>query len=166
MALLEACRIRHTDLHSMVVVGNPTMVHLFLGVDPQPIGVAPYQPVFTQSRVTASRQIGFELLQLDIFTLPQISGFIGGDLLSAGLAADIEHAPYGTLLIDIGTNGELILRAESGLYATSCATGPAFEGATLSCGMQAVSGAIDDVIIESALFPPRCTVLSRNGSPK
>jgi uncharacterized 2Fe-2S/4Fe-4S cluster protein (DUF4445 family) len=68
------------------------------------------------------------------------------------------------LLIDIGTNGELILKAESGLYATSCATGPAFEGATLSCGMQAVSGAIDDVTIESALSPPRCTLLSRNGS--
>ncbi len=164
MALLKACQIPHTGLRSMVVVGNPTMIHLFLGVDPQPLGVTPYQPVFTQSRVTASQQIGFEQLQLNIFTLPQISGFIGGDLLSAALAADIEHAPHGTLLIDIGTNGELILKAGSGLYATSCATGPAFEGATLSCGMQAVSGAIDDVIIENALCPPRCTVLSRNGS--
>lgn len=86
--------------------------------------------------------------------------------MSAALAADIEHAAHGTLLIDIGTNGELILKSESGLYATSCATGPAFEGATLFCGMQAVSGAIDDVIIESTLCPPRCTVLSRNGSTK
>jgi uncharacterized 2Fe-2S/4Fe-4S cluster protein (DUF4445 family) len=94
MALLKACQMSHTDLHSMVVVGNPTMIHLFLGVDPQPIGVAPYQPVFKKSRVTSSRQIGFEQLQLNIFTLPQISGFIGGNLLSAALAADIEHAPH------------------------------------------------------------------------
>ncbi len=164
--LREPHGVAGCDLKEMVVVGNPTMIHLFLGVNPRPMGVAPYLPVICESRVSASRSLGFEELELDVHTIPNISGFLGGDLLSAALAANIDLLPPGSLLIDIGTNGELILRAESGLYATSCATGPAFEGATLSCGMQAISGAVDDVSIKNRETPPHCNIVSRNGFSK
>jgi uncharacterized 2Fe-2S/4Fe-4S cluster protein (DUF4445 family) len=160
-SLLEAKGVLASSLKEMVVVGNPTMIHLFHGINPRPLGFAPYQPVFKEARSVASEALGFTQAGLIVRTLPQISGFIGGDLVSAGLAADIEHQPAGTLLIDIGTNGELILKAAGGLYATSCATGPAFEGATLSCGMQAVSGAIDDVDIVDPAEPPRCSILKQ-----
>lgn len=163
--LIEKHSLKSADLGEMVVVGNPAMIHFFLGVNPASLGTAPYKPAFTEARVTPSAQLGFTLVKIPIHTLPQVSGFIGGDLLSAAIAADIADSPSGTLLIDIGTNGELILKADSGLHATSCATGPAFEGATLSCGMQAVSGAIDSISIESAESQPVYTVLApaRNG---
>lgn len=126
-----------SELSKMLVVGNPAMIHIFMGIDPQPIGVAPYKPAFYDARCVNSSRLGFEELQADVHTLPQISGFIGGDILAATIAAELIAQPAGTLVVDIGTNGELVYKGAKGLYATSCATGPAFEGASISCGVQA-----------------------------
>ncbi len=133
----------------MVVVGNPSMIHILAGVDPQPIGVSPYQPAFYKAATFRSQHLGFAMHDFPIQTLPQVSGFIGGDLLAAALAVDLEGQAEGTLLVDLGTNGELILKGKDKFYATSCATGPAFEGASLSCGMQAIPGAINSVQISN-----------------
>lgn len=150
------------QLERMVVVGNPTMIHLFLGINPQSIGVAPYQPAFFNSQSIESSQLHFQQLQLNVLTLPQISGFIGGDILAAALAAEIENQQAGTLIVDIGTNGELIYKGLHGIYATSCATGPAFEGAAISCGMQAIPGAIEKVIISDKYRRPQHVVIQNN----
>lgn len=131
----------------MVCVGNPTMIHILAGVDPRPIGTPPYQPAFKEAMSLNAIQLGFATQQWNLQTLPQVSGFIGGDILAAALAVDFESQCSGTLLIDLGTNGELMLKAKDRLYATSCATGPAFEGASLSCGMQAIAGAVNAVAI-------------------
>ena len=147
--LLRESNLGFESIKRMVAVGNPAMIHLFLGVDPQSIGKAPYQPAFTERRSTSSASLGFTELNVTVETLPQISGFIGGDTIAAVIAADLLSQPPGTLLVDIGTNGELVYKGEHGLYATSCATGPAFEGASLSCGIQAIPEAIDKVIISS-----------------
>ena len=136
-------------ISQMVIVGNPTMIHIFAGVDPKSIGVSPYQPAFHEAKNIQSDDLGFKLKNFSIQLLPQVSGFIGGDILSATLAVDLENQPEGTLLVDLGTNGELMLKGKDQLFATSCATGPAFEGATLSCGMQAIPGAINTVQINS-----------------
>jgi uncharacterized 2Fe-2S/4Fe-4S cluster protein (DUF4445 family) len=147
--LLRACGNEGIAIARMVVVGNPTMVHILAGVDPQPIGVSPYQPAFYDAATFSSLHLGFEGADFPVRTLPQVSGFIGGDLLAAALAVDLERQPEGTLLVDLGTNGELILKGKDRFYATSCATGPAFEGASLSCGMQALPGAINSVTINN-----------------
>lgn len=157
--LVRAHKLLPTVLEKMVVVGNPVMVHIFLGVDPHSIGVAPYQPVFYEARSVEGQQVGFDELSLAVYTLPQVSGFIGGDILAVAVAAEIENQPPGTLIVDIGTNGELIYKGKYGLYATSCATGPAFEGASLSCGMQAIPGAIDKVIIRGRSNAPEYTLI-------
>lgn len=133
----------------IVVVGNPTMIHIFTKTDPSSIGIAPYLPVFYNARRFLSDQLDFTFSGIPIQTLPNVSGFIGGDILAAAVAAEIKNQPDGTLLIDLGTNGELLLKTAEHLYATSCATGPAFEGATLSCGMQAMPGAINAVKINN-----------------
>ena len=133
----------------MVVVGNPSMIHILAGVDPESIGISPYEPVFYDAKHFSSNQLGFGIKDISIQTLPQVSGFIGGDILAAALAVEFEEQPDGTLLIDLGTNGELLLKNKEQLFATSCATGPAFEGASLSCGMQAIPGAINSVEIDS-----------------
>jgi uncharacterized 2Fe-2S/4Fe-4S cluster protein (DUF4445 family) len=145
--LLLSCGKESSAISRMVVVGNPTMVHILAGVDPQPIGVSPYQPAFYQAATFRSQHLGFAAYDFPLQTLPQVSGFIGGDLLAAALAVDLARQPEGTLLVDLGTNGELILKGKDRFYATSCATGPAFEGASLSCGMQAIPGAINSVKI-------------------
>ncbi len=147
------------DIAQIVVVGNPTMIHILSGIDPQPIGLSPYQPAFYEARNVLSESLGFRLGHVPVHTLPQISGFIGGDILSAALATDLENQPDGTLLIDLGTNGELLFKARDRVFATSCATGPAFEGASLSCGVQAISGAINRVIIaDRSDFPLYTTI--------
>lgn len=146
--LLSAFTGTPPSISKMVVVGNPAMIHILTQTNPRSIGIAPYQPTLTDAGCFQSRELNFTLGDFPVHTLPNMSGFLGGDILSAAQAADMESQPHGTLLIDLGTNGELLIKSQNGLYATSCATGPAFEGATLSCGIQAVPGAVSAVDID------------------
>ena len=157
--LCTAADIDTTAVSEIVVAGNPTMIHILLGENPESIGVSPYRPAFTEARETRGDDLGLSTCHCRFRTLPLVSGFIGADTLAAALAIDIGDQPAGTLLVDLGTNGELVLVGKDGMYATSCATGPAFEGATLSCGMQAATGAIDRVAIDDRDAPPRCRII-------
>lgn len=154
------------SLRRMVVVGNPTMIHILLGVDPFPIGFAPYQPVFAEARRTTALSLGFTFPEVTVHTLAQISGFLGGDILAATLASTMENEPEGTLLIDLGTNGELVLKAKDTFFATSCATGPVFEGAALSCGLQAIPGAIDRVVVDGPDCAPQYRTIQKSQGEK
>jgi uncharacterized 2Fe-2S/4Fe-4S cluster protein (DUF4445 family) len=143
------CRLSRTDpaaVREMVAVGNSTMIHLLLGEDPSSIGVFPYTPAFYEDRLMAAGRVGLKFNPgARLRTLPLISAYLGADILSAAIAADLARTPAGTLLVDVGTNGEIICLSGEGLAATSCATGPAFEGAAIRHGMQATSGAVDAV---------------------
>ena len=154
-ALLNPCGLPPGHLKRLVAVGNSTMVHILAGVNPGPLGVAPYAPVFVAPRMF--RVEDSLAPKMDWGTLPLLSGFLGSDILAAALAVDLAHAPTGTLLVDIGTNGEIMLKGEAGIFAASCATGPAFEGGALSCGMPAVEGAIDSVSIHPKTWAPSVT---------
>jgi uncharacterized 2Fe-2S/4Fe-4S cluster protein (DUF4445 family) len=149
----------------MVVVGNPTMIHIFTKTDPSSIGTSPFSPVFFKERRFSSDQLEFDFNDIPVQTLPNVSGFIGGDILAAAVAIEINDQPDGTLLIDLGTNGELILKAGEHLYAASCATGPAFEGATLSCGMQAMPGAINAIELGAGRRCTSFSVINPSGQP-
>ncbi len=164
--LLSSHDLKQKELIKIVTVGNPTMIHILAGVDPKPIGTFPYQPAFNEARTISSNDAGFNLDGILLQFLPQVSGFIGGDILSAAIAVDLDNQPEGTLLIDLGTNGELLLKGKDKLFATSCATGPAFEGASLSCGMQAIPGAINKVVIERTEDFPDYTIINPKKSAK
>jgi uncharacterized 2Fe-2S/4Fe-4S cluster protein (DUF4445 family) len=134
------------DLREISVVGNPTMVHIFWGVDPTPLGRHPYEPVFRNIRSDKASALGWNAFpKARVTSLPLLSGFLGADTVACALALDLRRAPDGTLLVDVGTNGELLLKADGSLWGTSCATGPAFEGAAIRHGMPAVSGAVSRV---------------------
>jgi uncharacterized 2Fe-2S/4Fe-4S cluster protein (DUF4445 family) len=152
----------------MIVVGNSTMVHIFAGENPSSIGVFPYTPQFVEQKSIRAGSIGFRFKpNLQIHTLPLITGFIGADIVSAALASDLSQAAPGTMLVDVGTNGEIMYWGKDGLSATSCATGPAFEGAAISHGMHAVSGAIDGVEIDRNSGQTICSVIQQNpANPK
>jgi len=145
-ALCRRLAIDPLAIGAAVAVGNSTMIHLLLGEDPSPIGVFPYAPRFTEEQTRTGADLGLTFNpEVTLRTLPLISGYLGADLIGAALAADITSRPPGTLLVDVGTNGEIILATGDGFCATSCATGPALEGAAIQHGMQATSGAVDAV---------------------
>ena len=132
-------------IERLTVSGNTTMLHLFLNTDPSGMGEIPFTPVFLDEKDLEGKALSLPVKQVTI--LPSISAFVGGDI-TAGLAVlDILHADGPSLLVDIGTNGEMALfnPASEKILCCSTAAGPAFEGAEISCGMGGVSGAISGV---------------------
>jgi len=133
-----------TDLGEIVIVGNPTMLHLALGVDPAGLGRAPFNPVFTNAQTRPAKLLDPRFDDsARVKTAPLVSAYLGADIVAAGLMHDIDRAADHLLIIDIGTNGEILLCVNGKIYGSSCATGPALEGATISSGMLALPGAID-----------------------
>jgi len=160
------CRSSGVDpltIDTMVIVGNSTMVHMFLGEDPSSIGVYPYEPLFKEERRVSAGSLGLLFNpDAEVRTLPLISGFLGADIVGATLAVDLGHKAEGTLLVDVGTNGEIIILGKNGYFATSGATGPAFEGASIRHGMHAISGAIDAVKVDAQTGKAVCSVIQKN----
>ncbi len=141
--------ITNRDIVDMSVVGNTCMHHIFLNIDPRYIGKSPFAPALHHSLDIKAREIGIELCPgAYIHVLPIEAGFVGAD----NVGVLISEAPYQQdfieLIIDIGTNGELILGNREKLISASCATGPAFEGAEIKFGMRAAPGAIEKIEID------------------
>ena len=145
-------QISPTDQFMLTVSGNTVMNHIFLGVDPSRIGHAPYTPVFTHARSFTAEQLDLNIHpQAPVFISPNIGGFVGGDIISDMLVAGFGRRNKGVqLLIDIGTNCEVVLEKDGSLWAASSPAGPALEGACIAHGMRAVSGAILDAKLKEA----------------
>jgi len=134
------------DVLHLSVVGNPTMLHLFLGVEPGPIARPPYQPRFNESRRLEAASLGLKANPRAVVeTLPLVSGYVGADSVGMALFLRLDQRSEVCLAIDVGTNGEILLSDRGQVLACSAAAGPAFEGARISCGMRAEPGAIDAV---------------------
>jgi uncharacterized 2Fe-2S/4Fe-4S cluster protein (DUF4445 family) len=139
------------DIDEVTVVGNTTMLELLVGLHPQSLGAAPYLPLKGSAYDLAAAGLDLALNPgTNVHVFPVVSGFVGGDTLGAILAEKPHTKEEISLIIDIGTNGELVLGNREALYATSCATGPALEGAQLTGGMRASYGAIHRVRIDPA----------------
>ena len=143
---VESVQLSPLDILEMTVVGNTAMHHIFLGIDPQPLGLSPFSPSIHRSLDIKARDLGLKVHPAaNVHVLPIEAGFVGADNVGVLIA----EAPYQkeemSLVIDIGTNGELILGNKQRLLSCSCATGPAFEGAHLRFGMRAAPGAIERV---------------------
>ena len=131
------------QIGDLMVVGNPTMLHLFVGVDPTGIGTYPFTPAFVDTKYFTGADIGIHAPRVRL--LPSISAYLGSDVSAGILACEMNKTNETQLFMDLGTNGEIVLAHEGKLYAASTAAGPALEGANLCCGMGGVSGAIDRV---------------------
>jgi len=137
------------DIVDAVAVGNPTMQHILLGVNPEPLGRGPYLPVWAGGAEVEAGWLGLRVLpRARVFVFPSIAGYIGGDTLAAVLTRGPEFYRGTHLLVDVGTNGEVVLAHHGELTATSCATGPVYEGAHIRCGVRAAPGAIERVWVE------------------
>jgi len=134
------------QIHEMMVVGNTIMLHLFLGVSCAAIASAPYIPVFSRTQRVTADLLGIPIRPYGrIITLPAVSGYVGADIIADVLACGMYKEESLSLLLDIGTNGEIVLGNAKCLVCCSTAAGPAFEGAGITCGMGGVAGAIDRV---------------------
>ncbi len=125
----------------MYVSGNTTMLHLFFGVDCSAMGVAPYTPSFLESKTENAKALGIEDIET-VESLPMVDAFVGADIVAGlGLVSLPEKGRH-SLLVDLGTNAEIVLFDDKSALCTSAAAGPCFEGANISCGMSATEGAI------------------------
>lgn len=133
-------------IEKLVITGNTVMLHIAAGIDPAPMGCAPYQPREFFGRVLSAEQTG---LCTESYFMPCTGGFTGGDLTACLAAFDMEN---GDLLCDLGTNGEIAFRYNDKYYITSAAAGPALEGGCISCGSGAVKGAISRITEENGII--------------
>lgn len=137
--LIALFEIENTQ--TMYVSGNTTMLHLFLGVDCSSMGVSPYTPTFLEAKTIKASDLKIKGIEI-IESLPSISAFVGADIVAGMNFAGIPENKKYNLLLDLGTNAEIVLFSKNAAYCTSAAAGPCFEGANISHGMSATSGAI------------------------
>ena len=148
--LLDESKIKREDIAELVVSANTTMCHILLGESVESLGKFPFLPGFTEVKRVCAKDIGIDI-DATLITLPHISGFLGSDIVSGVYASGIcDDKEKNILFIDIGTNGEMLLKTDNNLLATSCAIGPALEGMNISCGIRAGIGTIDDFHIDEA----------------
>ena len=133
----------------LAVVGNPTMIHIFAGVSPKTIGIAPFTPVFSGSKEIRGETLGLPVDTVVLLPAVRDAGYLGSDLVAGAYASGILNSPCPAIYLDLGTNGELLLTTgtENGghLYAASCAVGPCFEGAGVGSGVGGIPGAVSRV---------------------
>jgi len=134
-------------IHEAVLGGNTCMLHIAAAVNPAPLGRSPYRPSLTGGSHLRGEELGLGIAAHGLVYLPPVvSGFVGADITAGILATDLHRSRQTVLLLDIGTNGEMVLSHAGELWATSTAAGPAFEGVNIECGMRAAPGAVDAVI--------------------
>ncbi|MBT3426280.1 MAG: DUF4445 domain-containing protein [Gammaproteobacteria bacterium] len=158
-AALEA-GIEKTDILEISIAANPIMHHLFLGLSPVELGSAPFALVTDQALNIAAREAGLDInAGGQIYVLPCIAGHVGADAAAMVLAEAPQKNKGVSLVVDVGTNAEIILANEGKLLACSSPTGPAFEGAQISCGQRAAPGAIERVRIDPDTLEVRFRVI-------
>jgi len=159
-------QLRHEDLLRAVVSGNTVMWHLFLGVDPTPLGVMPFPPACRYPGSYRARQVGLEIYpEAMVDIMPSISAYVGGDIVGDIYVCRLDsHEDGPQLMIDVGTNGEIALRTKEHMLVTACAAGPAFEGLRIAAGMRASVGAIERISLDASTWECQYEVIGK-GQP-
>jgi len=136
-------------IYRAMLVGNTVMVHLLVGVDPAHIAHSPFIPAFTGALELSAREAGLKIAPAaQVYTLPNVASYVGADIVASVMASQLDQREELTLMVDIGTNGEMVLGNKDRMLSCSTAAGPALEGAHISCGMGGVTGAISSVKAE------------------
>ena len=169
-AVSEAARhanppIRCADIEDVAICGNTCMHHLLLQLDPEPLGSIPFTPAVHSGLDIKARDLGLGVHpSANVYVLPNIAGFVGGDNVGVILAEEPQNSEDTVLIIDIGTNGELVIgnRDRKTCSTCSCATGPALEGAQIEFGMRAAPGAVERVKIDPVAHEVDYKVVGRD----
>jgi uncharacterized 2Fe-2S/4Fe-4S cluster protein (DUF4445 family) len=157
--LVDAAGVSRDRVLEVVVVGNPIMHHVLLGIDPTPLGQAPFTLATDDAITTTAARLDLDLPNGRCWVGPCIAGHVGADTSAAILAEGPHRSDTMQLLVDVGTNAEIVLGDRTRQFAASSPTGPAFEGAQISCGQRATAGAIEGVRIDVDSLEPRLKVI-------
>lgn len=151
--LVSKLGVTPAKIYRVVIAGNSVMQHLFFGVNPGPLGFLPFRPVYRRPLTAKGKALGLDVHpDALVESLPILGGYVGGDVVGDLLTARLSE--YGTaMLIDVGTNGEIVLKRGNEYVAASTPAGPAFEGVGLHSGMMAIEGAIEKVRVSSGGEP-------------
>lgn len=143
--MTDTTNIEIKHISHMVVAANTVMVHLLLGLDPKYLRLSPYVPTISNFPLVKANLLGINLGEyVNIYSVPAIASYVGGDIVSGILGTGIHQNTAMTLYIDIGTNGEIVIGNSDLMVTASCSAGPTFEGGGIKHGMIATSGAIED----------------------
>ncbi|MGE5465066.1 MAG: ASKHA domain-containing protein, partial [Syntrophothermus sp.] len=160
----KTASIKTEEILEMVLVGNSTMHHLLLNLPPKDLGLAPFVPAIHSSVDIKARELGLQINSSgNIHVLPTIASFVGADTSAMILAEEPHRQDENWLLIDVGTNAELVLGNRKRLVCTSTPTGPALEGAHVEYGMRAAPGAIERVRIDEKTLEPGYKIIGEEG---
>jgi len=143
--------IDNSSIRKLVFAGNTTMSHILLNKNPEGLGAAPFEPSYTGSVTTSGQVFGFTK-DIEAHVLPSIAGHVGGDITAGILSSRLLKQEGIHLFIDLGTNGEIVLARNGEGITCSTAAGPAFEGASLTCGIRAVPGAVTGIDLSEKVF--------------
>ena len=147
--LCQQADINREHIYEVAFAGNTTMEHLLCGIDPTPLGAVPFVPAHARGLILNAKELGIPINHRGkAYIFPLIGGFVGGDTVAGVLATNLSGQQGPVLMIDIGTNGEIVLANDGQLWAASTAAGPAFEGARITYGMRATTGAIEKVVFD------------------
>lgn len=165
--IANLCRSAGIDCRSILrltVGANTTMNHLLVGVDADPVRMAPYIPSFFGWEGLLAQDLKLPANPLaPVVIAPNIGSYVGGDITAGTLASMIWDKDEMSLFIDLGTNGELVFGNRDFLMSCACSAGPAFEGGDISCGMRATDGAIEAAVIDKATLAPTLTIVGNAG---
>lgn len=158
--LAERQGISPTEIYKATVAGNTTMIHLFLGMWPEPIRLEPYIPTVNHPLPVRASELGLHINpEATVDCLPGVGSYVGADITAGVLSSLMYQTEKLTLFIDVGTNGEIVLGNFDWLISCACSAGPAFEGSGVQSGMRATIGAIDEVWINSQSYEPTYRVI-------
>ena len=157
--LLGRAGVPRDRVLDVVIVGNPIMHHLVLGIDPTPLGSAPFTLATSDPVAGRAGDLELDLPVASYYVAPCIAGHVGADTAAAVLAEQPHRSEHMRLVVDVGTNAEIVLGDRTRLLAASSPTGPAFEGAQISCGQRATAGAVEAVRIDPHTLRARVKVI-------
>ena len=153
------------EIYKMTVVGNSTMMHIFLGLPPEQIRLTPYITTVNYPPSVLAHELNLNIHpQASVDCLPSVASFMGADITAGVLSSGTYDTDKVTLFLDMGTNGEMVLGTREWLVSCACSAGPAFDGAGVLHGMRATSGAIEEVWINGATYEPTYRVIG-GGKP-
>lgn len=151
--------IDHDMVLEVVLVGNPIMHHIVAGIDPTPLGMAPFTLAAAEAITMPARDVDLQFPNAQVYLAPCIAGHVGADTAAVILSEGPHRSDTMQLLVDVGTNAEIVVGNRDRQFAASSPTGPAFEGAQLSCGQRATAGAIERVRIDRDTLEARFRVI-------
>ncbi|THI98380.1 DUF4445 domain-containing protein [Nocardioides sp.] len=165
----QVCREGGVDpkqVYEVAVAGNATMTALVLGIDPEPLGVAPFVMSTSQPPTVLAADVGLELHpRAQVFFFPALGAYVGGDIVAGMLATGMDRDKRVRLFIDVGTNCELVISDGDRILSTAAPAGPAFEGGAIKCGMRAADGAIEVIRLHAKLDPPSAEEVAQSTPP-